>query len=223
MCFYCVSPLSPCNYETTRVFYTLFVDFHACYGSHHLLAFLQSSAPFSSFYWVSCILIGESCLFFIFLPFKFCLWSSSSLLLHFLRLFLSFCCFTKLETVSPSHNYANDAYTMCVDGWTVFLQRLNHFHRWLWYLRVLRCSSFIHVWFSSYHAPIHWIFVWTSQKIFREQCAPVSLFSRAHTFCFLILLSDTVPVNFNCLLCLKDKTNKIFGTRITQNHWDMNL
>jgi len=39
--------------------------------------------------------------------------------------------------VPPSHNYANDAYTMRVDGWTIFLQRLNHFHRWLWYLRVL--------------------------------------------------------------------------------------
>jgi len=49
--------------------------------------------------------------------------------------------------VAPFHKYANDAYTMRVDGQTIFLPRLNHFHRWLWYLGVLRCSSFIHVWF----------------------------------------------------------------------------
>jgi len=31
--------------------------------------------------------------------------------------------FYLLETVSPFYNYVNDAYTMRVDGWTVFLPR----------------------------------------------------------------------------------------------------
>jgi len=57
------------------------------------------------------------------------------------------------------------------------------------------------------HAPLISIFVWTSAKFFREQYAPVSLFSRAHTFCLLHLLSDIVTANFTCLLCLKDQTS----------------
>jgi len=81
---YCVSPLIPCNYETTRVFYTLFVDFLACYGSHHLLAFLYISTPFYCFYCVSCHFYSVILFFF----------SISTVQVVFYVLFmLSFTCF----------------------------------------------------------------------------------------------------------------------------------
>ena len=62
---HCVSLLIPCNYETTKVFYTLFVDFLVCYSSHQLQAFLYISAPFYCFHCISCHFYSVS-LFFLF-------------------------------------------------------------------------------------------------------------------------------------------------------------
>jgi len=84
---HCVSPLIPRNYETTRVFYTLFVDFLACYGSHHLLAFLYISTPFYCFHCVSCHFYSVILFSFQFPPFKLCSMSCSCFLLHVSSIF----------------------------------------------------------------------------------------------------------------------------------------
>jgi len=84
---HCVSPLIPCNYETTRVFYTLFVDFLASYDSHHLLAFLYISAPFYCFHCVSCHFYSVILFSFQFPPFNLCYMSCSCFLLHVSSIF----------------------------------------------------------------------------------------------------------------------------------------
>jgi len=81
------SPLIPCNYETTRVFYTLFVDFLACYGSHLLLAFLYISAPFVLLPLCFCHFYSVILFSFQFPPFKLCSMSCSWFLLHVSSIF----------------------------------------------------------------------------------------------------------------------------------------
>jgi len=64
------------------------------------------------------------------------------------------------------------------------------------------------------HNQVHlsWIFIehlTISVSNFALVC--FSSFHSAHTYCLLILLNDTVPVNFSCLLCLKDRTSTFSG------------
>jgi len=147
---YCVSPLIPCNYETTRVFYTLFVDFLACYDSHHLLAFLYISAPFYCFNCVSCHFYSvilflfnfyrSSCVLCLVHAFFYMFLQSSTVYNHFLQL-LEWNC-------AKLHSKTQWSFMLCV--WlfeSAFLIVLMPFHRLVCALECPKMFIFIYAWF----------------------------------------------------------------------------
>ena len=112
-----------CNYEITRVFYALFVDLLACYGSHHLLAFLYISAPFYCFHCVFCHFYSVIFFSFQFPPFKLCSMSCSCFLLHVSSIFHRLQSFSALAWVKPCQTPLQNAmklHAMRVVVWVSF-------------------------------------------------------------------------------------------------------
>ena len=148
---HCVSLLIPCNYETTKVFYTLFVDFLVCYSSHQLQAFLYISAPFYCFHCISCHFYSVS-LFFLF---NFHRSSCVLCLVHaFFYMFLQFSTVYNhflhfLEwNHAKLHSKTQWSFMLCV--WlfeSAFLTILMPFHRLVCALECPKMFIFIYAWF----------------------------------------------------------------------------
>jgi len=192
------------------VFYTLFVDFLVCYGSHHLLAFLYISAPFYCFHCVSCHFFSVIIFSFQFPPFKLCSMSCSCFLLHVSSIFhrlQSFSAFAWVKSCQTPLQNAMKLHAMRVVVWVSFPHYFNAISLIGLCLRVSKdvhlhlCLIIDHtqapnrIDLSIEHLPLSLRF-----------CFCFHPFFPLHTFCLRSVTSDSVHQILTWLLLRKAKS-----------------